>query len=221
MATGCQVDGRADGRHRVGRGSGAGTGLFGPAQQRIAAQGHTRHQQRRTLLRPQPLQDPADLLEVTRVVGARRPVDLAAAAAEVRHRETPALGPGPAGECLGVMAGRGALQAVEHHQQRTGKAWRRAVLQKVHIHEIPVGRIPAFAPVTRCRARPPPPVERGPDGLQVPARQPRRGAVAVHQCSTGGALPLSCDSCAVPGLAWCTTRRQPWGVLWYTLVATT
>ena len=27
--------------------------------------------------------------------------------------------------------------------------WRRALLQKIHIHKIPIGRVPAFAPVTR------------------------------------------------------------------------
>jgi hypothetical protein len=69
------------------------------------------------MLRAQSREDPADLFVIARVVGARRPIHLAAAAPKVRHdKAQPAL-TRQVGECQRIPAARGAFQAMEHHQQ--------------------------------------------------------------------------------------------------------
>ena len=186
VAAGRQIDRRADGRHRTGGGRCAVTGLFGPAQQRVAAQRDADRVDRRTGLQAQALQDPADLLEVARVVGARAAVELARAAAEMRHRHLPAGALRPPCKGLGVMASRRTFQAVEQHQQ-----WRasgRAFVQVVDVDEVVVGRGPALAaPVRRgggglgCVAR-----QLGrPDRLRVAAGQPPGRLEPLHQHALG------------------------------------
>ena len=185
VAAGRQIDRRADGRHRTGGGRCAVTGLFGPAQQRVAAQRDADRVDRRTGLQAQALQDPADLLEVARVVGARAAVELARAAAEMRHRHLPAGALRPAGEGLGVVALRRTFQSVEQHQQR--RAGRGAFVEVVDVDEVVVGRDPALAAparhgaglgcVTRQLGRP--------DRLRVAAGQPPGRLELLHQRAPG------------------------------------
>jgi hypothetical protein len=137
-----QVQRRADGRHRAGDGARAVAGFGGPAHQGVAAQRHAGSQQRRGHARAQPAQDPADLLEVTRVVGARGVVQFARAAAEVRQRDRPAALRRFGREALRVVAGRRAFQAVEQHQGRGGGA---RLQRQVDVDEVAVRRGPAFA----------------------------------------------------------------------------
>ena len=70
--------------------------LFGPAQQRIAAQRDACSAQRRGAARPQARQDPADFFKVARVIGPRRQVQLARAAPEMRLPHSSSHGPAPA-----------------------------------------------------------------------------------------------------------------------------
>lgn len=216
------------GRRRVGGARGLQPMLARPAQQCVAAERHSGHEQGRAgpgrgTAGPLPLchapQDPVNFLVVARMVGARRKVDLAAASTEVRHGIVPAADPRHAGERLGIVAARRALQPMEEHQQRPG--WPRCRggrLQEVHVHEIAVRRRPSLPPVGRHAALGAARRQRGPDGLQVAAGKPP-GRYIVHgaafqarQCSTGGTGPATA-SWTVPGLAWWATRRQPCGVL--------
>src|SRR6185436_6395077 len=76
--------------------------------------------------------------------------------------------------------------------------------------------------VDRLRAQHPLAVQRCPDGLRVAAGQPaRRAELTQHQWRVEGISTSSGGSCAVPGLAWWATMRQPWAVFRYTLVAIT
>ena len=61
---------------------------------------------------------PADLLVIARVVGARPEVDLTAAAAEMRDDEGQAAFGAEVGEGFGVVAARGAFEAVEEDEKR-------------------------------------------------------------------------------------------------------
>ena len=90
MAAREQVDRRAHRGHRARLLRGREAGLLGPAQQGVAAQRDPHRQHRPALPCRHALEDPVDLLVVTRVVGARREIHLARAAAEVRHRVAPA-----------------------------------------------------------------------------------------------------------------------------------
>ena len=152
LAGGGQVDGRTHRGHGGGGGCGAVAGLLRPAQQRVAAQRDAHHQQRRAAALAQALQHPADLLEIARVVGARRQVHLTRAAAKVRHAVGPAALARHGGKGLRVLAGAAALQAVEEHQVLR---WRRRIgraLQVVDIDKVAVGRGPALAREDRRRA---------------------------------------------------------------------
>ena len=60
---------------------------------------------------------PAYFLVVTRVVGARREVQLATAAPEMRYRKRHIVGSGEIGKCLRIMAAGIALQPMKLHQQ--------------------------------------------------------------------------------------------------------
>ena len=115
-AAGRQIQRRAD-RGDAGNdlpGSGA---LFSrPAHQRIAAQGNTHGQHRPAVLACKASEQPVNLGIVTRVVGARRQIDLARAAAKVRNGTGPAARAGRVGKGLGIVAGRRALQAVKDDQ---------------------------------------------------------------------------------------------------------
>ena len=100
--------------------------------------------------RAQALQHPADLLEITRVVGARRQVQRARTAAEVRHGIGPAQPRSTVREGPRVVARRRAFEPVEQHQQRCAGIGR---IDKVDIDEVAVRRVPAFAPVGGRAAR--------------------------------------------------------------------
>jgi len=156
-------------------------------------------------------QDPADLLEIARVVGPRREVELAAAAAEMRYRIVPAARRGEGGEGLRIVAARRTLQAMEQHQQRLRAGGR--CIEEVDVDEVPVRRGPALAPEVRQRAVGAPRIERRPYRLQVAARQPA-GRDVVHQCRVCGISLAPPGSWALPGLAWWATMRQPWAVRW-------
>jgi hypothetical protein len=150
---------------------------------------------------------PADFLVVARVVGARREVDLARAAAKVRHREAPATACRLGRERLRVVARRRAFEAMKENQQRRCAV----VALPVDVDEVAVGRRPAGSLERRLRRR----QKRGVDRLQVAAGQPP-GCGIVFQCRVFGALsrgPAAGGSaCAGAGEAWCTIMRQPAGV---------
>ena len=89
------------------------------------------------------------------MVGARRAVDLAAAAAKVRHHKVHSQRLRGAGKGLRVVAIGIALQAVEQHYQRPigcggsgGRGDRGLGMGKpIQVDEVAIGRIPARAPV--------------------------------------------------------------------------
>src|SRR6185369_2058910 len=161
------------------------------------------------------------------MVGARRVIELTAAAAEMRYGVGHAACLREVGESLRIVAARRSLQPVEQDQQRPGIGGRRGARrgplpgeavffgglrrEPVDVQEVAVGSGPALAAVCGALAEAAARIKRGPDRLQVAARQPpgRR----VVQCSTCGLPETSCTSLRVPGLAWCATRRQPCGVL--------
>jgi hypothetical protein len=206
-ATRREVDRRRDRTHHTRGLRRAVAGLFGPAQQGVATQRNTDGANRSGVHRAQPLQHPADLFEIPRVVGPWREIQLARATAKVRHHETPAVVTRPVREGLGVVAARRTFEAVEQHEQR-----RVAVFAlPIHVDEIGVGRGPAFAPVGRRLAGETLREQRRPDRLGVAADQPTRCTVLLHrcQCNTEAASAISCTSRAEPGLAWCATSRQP------------
>ena len=93
VPTGRQVQRRTHGGHSGGHLRSGVAGFGGPAHQRVAAEGNTHHQQRAAtaLVLPgaETLQDPADFFKVTGMVGARREVEFAAAAPEMRHGKRP------------------------------------------------------------------------------------------------------------------------------------
>ena len=224
LAAGRQVDRCTDRGDRAGSLAGAGASLLGPAQQRIAAERDADGEQWLAAAFAQARQHPADLFEIARVVGARREVQLARAAAEMRHREVHPGSCRHVREGLRVVAARRPFEAMEQHQPRCAG---RAGLD-VDVDEVTIRREPAFALVVRCRrvARQSAPREqRRPDGLHIASRQPARCAVRLHrsprQCSVDGASTISGSSRIEPGLAWCATRRQPCAVFRYTLVAMT
>ena len=181
---GRQIERRANRRHGANALRCGVTRLAGPAQQRIAAQRHADRQQRAAaaglLTGVKALQQPVDLGPVARVVGTRRAVQLARAAAKVRHGKTQPVRARPTGKRLGVVAARRAFQAVEQHQQRPGRLIVVRRLQPIHIDKVAVGRVPALAPPGDGRAHHAPRVQRRPDGLQLAAGQPGGGAVGNH-----------------------------------------
>ena len=93
--------------------------LFGPAHQRIAAEGHARRPDDLAPL-AHPRQDPADFLEVPGVVGTRRQIEFAAAAAEMRHGIVPAALARKGREGFGIVAARRSLESMEQHEQGLG-----------------------------------------------------------------------------------------------------
>ncbi len=203
---------RCNGAHAGGR---FRAHLTGPAHQRIATQRHAHGDQRpaRVFL-GKTAQDPVDLLEVTRVVGAWRVVEFARASPEVGHRVGHAVGGGEIGEGHGVLARGRTLQPVEQHQQ--GRLLRAAVQGLVHVDEVAIGRLPSAALPARRRSEMAAAGQRGPHRLRVASGQPPRRAVGKAvglQCSTGWVVKASSGSVREPGLAWCATMRQPWAVL--------
>ena len=214
VAGGREIQRRADRGDRAQLARRLLAAFLRPAQQRVAAQRDTDRMHRPLAPLCQPRQHPADLLEVAGVVGARRPVELAGAAAEMRQRAGPAQLLGALGKGLRVVARRGALQAVEDHQQRRLRARRRVLarLQPVDVDEVAVRRGPALTrpdggAARRMAAR----EQRRPDRLQLPAGQPGRrqrqrprrsgGSGGRAQCSIEGSSPTSCAAPALPGLA--------------------
>ena len=170
------------------------------------------------LLWPQALQHPADFLEVTGVVGARRQVQLTRAAAKVRHAVGPATLARHGGEGLRVLAGAAAFQAVEEHQVLRRGRGIGPTLQVVDIDEVAIGRGPAFAAEHRRRAEVAVRAGWRPKWFAGCRPAARRGFVAVHegrgQCKVVGVSPSSpiARSCGRPGLAWWAAMRQPSGV---------
>ncbi len=171
---GLQVQRRADRGQRGHRRASRAAGLLGPAQQRVAAQRDADRVQRPAVARAQALEQPADLGVVARVVGARRQVGLARAAAKMRHRVGPAGAARPVGEGQRIAAARGALEPVQQHQQRRACI---GGVEEVDVDEIAVGGGPALAPVVQGGAGVRAAQQRRPDRLQVAAGQPRRRAV--------------------------------------------
>ena len=150
MATGRQVQGRADRGHGGHRAAGLLAVLGGPSHERIAAQRDAHHQQRAAMLGLEALKYPVQLLVVARMVGPGREVHLARATSEMRHRKTPVALPGQAGKGLRVVAGRRALQAVKEHQQGRraglcGSGHGRVGLQPIHVDKVLIRCLPAFA----------------------------------------------------------------------------
>ncbi len=158
-------------------------------------------------------QDPVALLGVAGVIGARKQVGFAGAAAEVHNQCAPAAIGRRLHEHARIVAARIAFQSVKQHEQR-----RRRVggfgKREVDVDEVAVGCVPALAPVADARQRHQLGRE---DRLQVPARQPGRRGVALvassAQCriACGSDVlttspPLACD-------AWCSTIFQPAVVL--------
>src|SRR6185436_18291931 len=89
----------------------------------------------------QPRQDPPRLFRVSRMVGARKTIQLTGTAAEVRHDTAPSA-PGDRGhERTGVARLRRALETMEEDDARRV---RRAVYE-VEVYEVEVGRLPSFA----------------------------------------------------------------------------
>src|SRR5437764_863195 len=78
---------RRDGAHAL---AGALAGLLDIAQQGVAAERDADRRDRARVALAEAAEHPADLFVVARVIRARRAVDLARAAAKVRHREAPA-----------------------------------------------------------------------------------------------------------------------------------
>ena len=160
--------------------------------------------------------DEREIAGLARVVEARQAVGLARAAAEVRQREAPPERRRARREGLRIVTRAGAFEPVEQRQQR--RARRRRLAGPVDIDEVAVRRAPAFAPQRHRRAAATGDQCR-PDRLRVAAdragaAEPRRRAVdaALHQCRVEAASPASCISRGEPGLAWCSTMRQPWAV---------
>src|SRR5690606_29242721 len=122
------------------------------------------------------LEDPVDFLPITRVVGARRAVDLARAAAKVRHGIGQPLLARPARKCARVMTMRGALKAVEQHEQ----GLRTRCILEVDVDEIAVRRVPALASIARRYVSHAASDKGRPDRLRVAAWQPERSAIVVH-----------------------------------------
>jgi hypothetical protein len=90
----------------------------------------------------QALEHPIDFLVVTRVVGARSPVEFPAASAKVWQSQVQIVFCCPISKGLRVVALRGALQAMEQHQH--GSIGPAGVLA-VYVNKIAIGRGPAFA----------------------------------------------------------------------------
>ena len=76
------------------------------------------------------------------MIGARQPIDLAAAAAKVRHHAAPAQLLGHRHHAQRVVTARAAFEAMKQHKQL-----RRAALtiHPIEIDEIAVRRLPALA----------------------------------------------------------------------------
>ena len=93
--------------------------LAQPFQQRIAAERYAGGVSGAArVLRPHPAQHPVDFTAVAGVVGARQPVEFAAAAAEMHHHALPAALHNGMHQCARVMAARAAFESVKQHQQR-------------------------------------------------------------------------------------------------------
>ena len=205
---GGQVDRRADSRDAGGNPRSAVASLLGPAQQRVAAERDAGREQWLQRAFAQAGQDPADLLKIARVVGARCQVQLARAAAKVRGGKVQAGFVRDTGEGLDVLTARRTFKAVEDDQPaRIG-----VCMFQIDVDEVAIRGMPAFAHEGGWFAREATRKSRSPDRLRMAAGQPPRRAIALHQCSVVGASLISGSSRAVPGLAWCATRRQPCAV---------
>ena len=167
-ARGAQVDRRGNGGRAAHDRARRVAALAQPFEKRIAAQGNADGVNRR---REFP-QDPVDFLAVAGVIGPRLAVRLAGAAAPVRHRQPPSARERVRGERARVVAVGAAFEAVEQHQQARGSP----LAGEVDVDEIAVRRFPALALQCDTGRR----MQRRVDGLQVPARQPPGGRVAVQ-----------------------------------------
>jgi hypothetical protein len=117
-----------------------------PAQQCIAAEGDAGGDYRRAGAFADSAEDPAHLLEVSRVVAARRQVQFARKAAEMRHAEVQLAGARCKAEGQGITAHRIALQTMEEHDPWSAGHGR----QVVPIDEVAIESTPAFARVSGC-----------------------------------------------------------------------
>ena len=106
MATGGQVQRRAHRHHCIHGVSGHLTSFLRPTHQGVAPQRNTHRQKRAGMLAADTLQDPAHLLEISRVVGTWCSIRLSAATTKMRHRQTPTPLPGLVCPGLRVVAAR-------------------------------------------------------------------------------------------------------------------
>ena len=134
-----------------------------PFQQGIAAERDAGRVNRRIgVLRFDVMQDASDVCAVTGEIGARQPVVLTRAAAEMRHHAMPATRPHVGHEVARVVAVGTAFQAMEqHHHRRASRA-----VDPVEIQEVAIRQFQPFAPVGDRRDAD---EQAAVDGLQMPA----------------------------------------------------
>src|SRR5437867_2992828 len=114
--------------------------------------------------------DGVEVVGVAGVIKARPPVGLAAARPEVQRDGAPARRARERQQAADVVRVAGALEAVEHQEQR--RAGRRARVEPVEVDEVTVGRDDPLAPGRHAV----PARERAPHGLRVAVTQPPRRA---------------------------------------------
>jgi hypothetical protein len=161
--------------------SALGPRLLGVAQQRVAAERNADGDDRSAMQGAKAPEQPAHLFPVARVVGARRQIELARAAAKVRHREAPAAGLRIRGEGFGVVTRRGAFESMEQNEQGGAVV----AAEPVDVDEVAIRRRPALALEPRPLAGIAAAEEHRPDRLHMATRQPARGAKVMHRVRRG------------------------------------
>ena len=161
--------------------------LAQPLGEDVAAQRDAHRVQRRDgVARVHLAQDPVGLVAVTRVVGARQAVGLAAAASEVSHHAAPAAVGRGAHQGKRVVAAGTAFESMEEHQQRRVGA-RGLGQREVKVDEVAIGRLEPLSPVRDFGPRH---ELGGDDRLRMPPGQPGRCEIAGgnqgHAARNGG-----------------------------------
>ena len=107
MATGRQIQGRAHRCHRAHRGSRRLPVLTRPSHQGVSAQGYAHRQSMGVWMAfGEALQQPVDLLVISRVVRPGRQIQLSRTAPEMGHRQAHAGTCSPVGKTHRILAGR-------------------------------------------------------------------------------------------------------------------
>ena len=223
VAAGSEVERCADRRCTIKQTGGGGFAFAEPLEQGIAAHGNADRVKRpfgMPLL--QPVQNPVDLLTVSRMVGARQPVRFAGTAPEMDHHTAPADCVQPVHQGARIVAARTAFEPMKQGDQRNhgGSGGRRVCITlyrtagtvPVEVDEVAVRSLPSLPVVERQGRFDQQRVE----GLEVAAGEPLRCGV-LDQCSvrtppSGGSLLLSVESRVVESAAaeaWRESRRQP------------